>query len=304
MNGLRGRRSFVSLPSTSAARTRRTRSVRCHPVAGVETRISACHVNPTSATRTTMAPAVSAPKFFSDAPDFEYLCPQCGVGFLVPNQETFKSAEPAYSRSGRSHDAWDPDWITYRFTVTCVCTKKDCGEIAFVSGTGSVDQRYGDDGQPEYYDLFSIESFFPAPRLCHIPPEAPVQVQKFLKKSFSLYWVDTAAAANALRASLEALLDEIKIPSHKKNAKGETVYIALHNRLEAWLASDKDHAELCFALKEIGNLGSHGDSVKTEHYFGSLEIYSHVLKDLFEDNASKMKDLAQSIRDEIKAKKS
>jgi hypothetical protein len=250
-----------------------------------------------------MALAVSAPKIFSDAPDFEYPCPNCGVGFLVPDRDTFKSTEPAYSRSAHSHDAWDTDWITYRFTVTCVCTKKDCGELAFVSGTGSVDQRYGDDGQPEYYDHFSIESFFPAPRLCHIPADTPAKVEEFLKKSFSLYWVDTAAAANALRASLEALLDEIKIPRYKKNAKGETVYIALHTRLEAWLASDKDHAELCFALKEVGNLGSHGDTVNPKHYFGSLEIYSHVLKELFENNAKQMKELAQSIRDEIKAKK-
>ena len=250
-----------------------------------------------------MAIAVSAPKFFSDAPDFQYLCPKCGVGFLVPDQDTFKSTEPAYSRSAHSHDDWDPDWITYRFTVRCGCTKQDCGEIAFVSGEASVDQRYGDDGHPEYYDHFSIRSFYPAPLLCHIPADTPMKVEEFLERSFALYWVDISAAANALRASLEALLDELKIPSHKKNAKGETVYITLHARLEAWSASDKDHAELCFALKEVGNLGSHGDAVKSTHYFGSLEIYSHVLKELFENNAKKMKELAQSIRDEIKAKK-
>lgn len=249
-----------------------------------------------------MTLAVPAPKYFSDAPDFEYLCPQCGVGFLVPDQDTFKSTEPAYSRITHSDEAWDPDWITYRFTVTCVCTKKDCSELAFVSGSGFVDQRYGDDGQPEYYDHFSIKSFFPAPRLCHIPAGTPAKVEECLKKSFSLYWVDTAAAANALRASLEALLDELKIPSHKKNAKGETVYIALHSRLELWSASDKDHAELCFALKEIGNLGSHGDSVDSKHYFCSLEIYSHVLTQIFENKAKKMKELAQSIRDDIKTK--
>lgn len=251
-----------------------------------------------------MALAVSARKYFSDVPDFEYLCPQCGVGLLVPDQTTFKSTEPVYSKNAHSLEEWDPGWITYRFTVTCVCTKKDCGELAFVSGTGSVDQRYGDDGNPEYFDHYSIKSFYPTPRLCHIPPTTPPKVEEFLEKSFLLYWVDTAAAANALRASLEALLDELKIPSHKKNTGGETMYIALHNRLELWAASDKDHAELCFALKEVGNLGSHGDQVKSKHYFGSLEIYSHILKELFENNAAKMKELAQSIRDEIKAKNS
>lgn len=249
-----------------------------------------------------MLVAIAAPKHFSDSPDFEYLCPQCGTGFLAPDQSTFKSTEPEYSRNAHSHEAFDFDWVTYRFFVICRCTKKDCGELAFVSGTGSVDQRYGDDGGAEYYNHFSIRSFFPAPRLCHIPTDTPKTVRECLEKSFSLYWVDTAAAANALRASLEALLDEIRIPRFKKNRKGETIHIALHHRLESWSVSDQDHAELCVALKEVGNLGSHGDSVKSKHYLGSLEIYSHVLKELFENNAAKMKELARSIREEIKAR--
>jgi hypothetical protein len=79
--------------------------------------------------------------------------------------------------------------------------------------------------------------------------------------------------------------------------------MTLHRRLEVWAATENDNAELCLALKEVGNLGSHGDTVKSKHYFGSLEIYSHVLKELFENNSKRMKGLAQSIRDEIKAKK-
>lgn len=251
-----------------------------------------------------MALTVPVPKFFSDAPNFKYLCPKCATGFLVPDQDTFKATEPAYSKNDHTHEMFDPEWITYRFTVKCICTKPDCGEIAFVSGSGSVDQRYADDGgEIEYYDHFSIESFFPSPRLCHIPSDTPTTVGKLLEKSFSLYWVDTGAAANALRASLEALLDQLKIPSHEKNDKGDTLRMNLHRRLEAWSATNKDHAELCHALKEVGNLGSHGEVVSPKYYFGSLEIYSHVLKELFENNAKKMKELAKSISDEIKAKK-
>jgi Domain of unknown function (DUF4145) len=251
-----------------------------------------------------MSLTVHAPKTFSDAPNFQFLCPTCSVGFLVPAQDTFKATEPTYSKDAHTHDAFDTDWITYRFNLKCVCTKPDCGEVAFVSGTGSVDQRYADDGgQVEYYDHFYIESFVPSPRLCHVPSDTPKYVEKMLGKSFSLYWVDTGAAANALRASLEALLDELKVPSHEKNSKGDTVRMSLHRRLDAWSATNKDYAELCLALKEVGNLGSHGEVVNPKHYFGSLEIYSHVLKELFENNAKKMKELAKSIRDEILIKK-
>lgn len=250
-----------------------------------------------------MALAITASKYFSDAPDFEYPCPECNVGFLVPDQSTFNKIEPPYSTAAHGHEAWDPDWITLHFTVTCVCNKKDCGEVAFVSGKGSVDQRYGCDGRPEYYEHFTIKSFFPSPRLCYIPPETPDEVQRQLDKSFALYWVEVSAAANALRASLEALLDELNVPTHEQSKKGDTVRMSLHRRLDAWSDTNKDHAELCHALKEVGNVGSHGETVKAKHYSSSLEIYSYVLKELFENDAQKMKELAKSIRDDIKEKK-
>lgn len=114
--------------------------------------------------------------------------------------------------------------------------------------------------------------------------------------------MDTAAAANALRASLEALLDNLKIPDTQENKKGENVRISLHHRLEIWSKQQTEYAELCFALKEVGNLGSHGDAVYEKHYFGALEIYAHVLVRLFENNAEEMKKLAKKIRSEIRVR--
>ena len=182
--------------------------------------------------------------------------------------------EPAYSKSAHKADEWEPDWITYRFTVTCVCTKKECGEVAFVSGSGSVDQRYGYDGSPEYYDHFAIKSFFPTPRLSYIPPETPNEVEALMDKSFALYWLDVGAAANALRASLEALLNELKVLSHEKNKSGNTIRMTLHRRLEVWATTEKDYAELCLALKEVGNLWIPWGRGQTEALF-------RITRDLF-----------------------
>jgi len=247
--------------------------------------------------------SITAPKYFSDAPDFEYTCPECNSGLLVPDQSTFNRIEPSHSANAHGHEDWDPDWIELRFSVTCVCNKKECGEVAFVTGTGHLDQRYGDDGHPEYYERFNIKSFVPSPRLCHIPQKTPDEVQRQLERSFALYWVEVSAAANALRASLEALLDELKVPTQEKSKKGSTLRMSLHRRLDAWSDTNADYAELSYSLKEVGNLGSHGETVKAKHYHGALEIYSYILKQLFENDAQKMKDLAKSIRDEIKPKK-
>lgn len=247
-----------------------------------------------------MKTEITAPISFSDAPDFEYTCPKCNVGVLVPDQTTFKKIEPKHSEAAHGHPDWDPDWITFRFSVFCVCNKKDCGEVAIVSGNGGVDQRFGCDGQPELYELFTIKSFFPAPRFCYVPSETPRKVVQQLDRSFALYWVEVSAAANALRASLEALLGALRVPASEKKQNGNTVRMTLHRRLEAWSDTNKDHAQLCHALKEVGNLGSHGEVVKAKHYFASLEIFSHVLKELFDNDSQKMKELAKSIQDDIK----
>ena len=243
-------------------------------------------------------------KYFADKPNFEFVCPTCEKGLLAPDKSSFVVTEPTYSKSAKKDEEWDPDWITLRFNLTCECNRKSCGEISHVSGSGQLDQRYDGLDQSEWYNSFCIRSFFPAPNLIQIPKGAPKNVVSLLKKSFALYWVDVAAAANALRASLEALLDELQVPETQKNAKGETIRLNLHRRIEIWSKQQNEYAELCFALKEVGNLGSHGESVSDKHFFGALEIYCHVLFQLFDNDAGKMKALAIKITSEIKKKKS
>ncbi len=241
----------------------------------------------------------TASRSFADKPDFSYICPACKKGYLIPDQSTFKFTEPAFSKEAYGHEAWDPEWITYRFTVTCFCDRAHCGETSYVSGSGCVDQRYDYEGHIEHYNSFRIHTFYPAPQLIGIPENVPFEVEDLLSKSFSLYWVDISAAANALRAALEALLNELQVPNSRVNAEGKTVRIYLHHRLEIWGKTHKDYAELCLALKEVGNLGSHGETVRSSHYFGSLEIFQHVLTQLYENNAERMKELASKIRSEV-----
>ncbi len=220
----------------------------------------------------------------------------------MPEKASFVEIEPAHSKLAHGHEAWDPDWIERRFTYQCVCNNEQCSEVAFVSGRGGVDQAYDFEGGAEYYDFRNIQSFFPAPDIIRLPEDIPREVEEQLKRSFSLYWIDVSASANAMRASLEVLMDELKIPTTQKSDKGKVVQISLHRRIELWAETHEDYAELCFALKEVGNLGSHGERVREKHYFGALEIYSHVLTQLFENDAAKMKELAAKIRAEIKGK--
>ena len=133
-----------------------------------------------------------------------------------------------------------------------------------------------------------------------LPKGLPRTIEAHLSKSFALFWVDTSAAANAMRTSLEALLDELNVPSSRKNAKGKTVSVSLSARLDMWSAQEKDYADLCHALRQVGNLGSHDGKVRDEHYFDALEIYAHVLSELFENNSKMIKELAKKLKSEIK----
>ena len=242
-------------------------------------------------------------KHFADKPSSKYVCPTCKKGSLVPENDSFSFIEPPFSRSMHRHDDWDPHITEYRFRFTCVCDRDSCGEIAYVSGSGGVDQRYGVDEDAEYYDEFQIMAFYPAPYLMSIPTDAPKKVRLLLERSFALYWIDVSAAANALRSSLEALLDTLNVPDTQKNDSGETIDLNLHRRIEIWSQKQSEFAELCFALKEVGNVGSHNENVREQHYYGALEIYSHVLFQLFDNNAEKMNKLAKKIRAELKGRK-
>jgi hypothetical protein len=60
-----------------------------------------------------------------------------------------KVIEPQYSINAHSHEAWDPDWIDYRFVATMKCNNERCGKIVVVGGEArlSEEENYDFDGE-------------------------------------------------------------------------------------------------------------------------------------------------------------
>ena len=81
----------------------------------------------------------------------EWLCPACQKGILQQVEGAFKYEETALSKEAHSHEAWEPEWITYSYSNTLKCSNSNCGEIVFNIGDGSVDWDIseGDNGYPE-----------------------------------------------------------------------------------------------------------------------------------------------------------
>lgn len=240
--------------------------------------------------------------FFADVPSGTFICPKCKEPTLLVDESSFDKVETGYSKVARDHPDWDPDWIIWRFSFRSVCSTKNCGEVCTAAGWGQVDQRYDDDWNPEYFKGFNIKSFWPSPDLIATPKELPTEVKELLEKSFVLFWPDPAAAANALRASLEHLLDELKVPRTKTKRAGEDYRLSLHSRIEIVAEQQPDFKVLLLALKEVGNLGSHGETVSTKDYLDALEIYVHTLEELYDNKGKRVLELALKLREKLDKK--
>lgn len=234
---------------------------------------------------------------FSDKAVPKYPCPKCGKGKLVWNKEKYANLEPAYSKRDHDEEGWDPDWISSRFVGFSICDMTFCGEIVAISGSSSVDHEYGwDDAEgthtDEWVTMLRPSSMTPTPHLFPLPKSIPDPIRKDIVLAFSLYWTDLSASTSRLRTSLEMVLDDQKVPrkTDKPNPKGKGL-LNLEQRIMkfAEAAGDEDAAASMDALRVVGNLGTHGESVKEQDYFDLLDLYEHALLEIYEQLSAKRK---------------
>lgn len=193
-------------------------------------------------------------------------CPRCD-GLLVLIPDSSRVEETNYSKL---RDLRDGGYPISRFTCTFRCSNNACGEV--VAAHGVVDHEQVPIGGLTFKvrELFAPKGMSPAPPIIRITEDIPIKVANKLKLAFELYWVDLDACANAIRSSVERILDHMKIPIAN-----------LSNRIEAYKKVDPHHAESFEALRHVGNVGSHEGNVPRETVLDAFEIYDDVLRKLF-----------------------
>jgi len=245
---------------------------------------------------------------FADKPTRNYHCPSCDAGRLRPRLDTFKFDRPQFCFDQQKHHEWDPDWINLRFSCEYVCDNGECGEMAFASGNGMVGQRASYDETSEnyweYYEEFTIRSFFPSPRLASLCENVPESILEVIGTSYTLYWPDPASALSKLRTAIEVLMDELQIPRVAIDPNGKPRDLSLHHRLVAWEKQSKESSGICIILKDVGNMGVHGQHITAKEYCMALEVFCHVLEDLFSNKSERAQRLAAELRSKVKASKS
>lgn len=233
----------------------------------------------------------------NNSPD--WVCPTCNKGILKIKDGTFHKEEVATSKEAHSHEAWDPEWVQYVYTCILICSNDKCNEVVANSGTGSVSWDFilDENGEPDqtYEDYFWPKYFNPHLKLIKLPHDCPKPVSSLLNESFKLFFLSPESAANNVRASIEALLTELKIKRFS-NKNGKRRYISLHQRIELLPEKYEPLKEMIFAIKWLGNAGSHSNGeITIDDVMDAYALTEHILEEIYEPKAKKLKAIAKEV---------
>jgi hypothetical protein len=222
-------------------------------------------------------------------------CPRCPQGKLKLVQNSLSITEPPFSKACHSLPDFEPNWVEQRFVARMECDEAKCGETVFMVGDTEEVETYLED---EAYSGFALEEVFcargvfPAPPLFRISDGVPPSVVRQLRLAFQLFWTDIPSCVARLRTSVELMLDREKIAKEQLSKKtGKMVRLTLHERIVQFerQATGADAAESLHALRNIGNLGTHGSGVSHEALFDAVDVLEDVLLGVYEKKSIKAK---------------
>jgi hypothetical protein len=236
--------------------------------------------------------------FWKDNP-IEWVCPTCERGVLSGERGSFSFHEIKESRDAHKNEDWDPDWIVYAYSCTFLCTNPQCQEVVASVGTGGVDvdPQYDEKGELKelkHYDYFQPKYFYPHLNIFKLPENTPANIKKEVHNSFELFFASPSSSLNHIRIALELILDFLKINRFKLIRK-KRIYISPHERIRLIPDTYRDFQDLFFAIKWLGNTGSHSHNITIDDVMDAYDILEIILFELFEKRTKSIKKLAKQI---------
>ena len=175
------------------------------------------------------------------------------------------------------------------------CNDDDCCEPVAVGGDVHLEEQYDPNNGQNWENVLTPRFVHPAPDFFPIPKETPDIVAGEIRRAFSLAWCDPAASVNRIRASVELLLDHLRIPRSRKKKTGKMEKLSLHRRIQVYKKKQPDIGEAFEAIKWVGNEGSHPGELEREDLFDDLDILRHVLEELFEKKKERISKMVREI---------
>lgn len=187
-------------------------------------------------------------------------CPTCQTGYIRFSTPT--EFEGHASASARNHPAFEPEWISGTYVVQGQCENPDCEQAVHVTGNYIVDfseKSKPDYPGPPYSSYYTITHLHPPLLIMPIPKSAPDEVREGVQRASRVLFADPGLAATALRATVERFLTHEGISATTPTGQFRNA----HQRIQEWRDADPNRppvADLFFAVKWLGNAGTHEDS--------------------------------------------
>ena len=227
-----------------------------------------------------------------------WICPTCGKSVLRPDKKTLKNLETRRSKAHRKDEEWEPSWFQGQFSIAFVCADDSCAQEVFCVGASRVEEFTSNSpvGPPqlELREVFLPEFFSFPLNIFEIPKKCPGMIENEILLSFYLFFTDSSGALNHVRSAVELLLTHYQI-SQFERINHKLHRINLHRRIELFEQINSDVAQKLFAIKWIGNAGSHPKAVKKENVLDAYEILEDVLILLFEKRDLRIRRLVAQV---------
>ena len=220
---------------------------------------------------------------FSNKNTPNWTCPKCGTGILRPIQNQFIANEDSFTiLESAKHPDFPDDYRKFKFTLALRCNNVDCQELVVSCGSGFGVIDYDEELKEQfYYEKFVPEYFSPALELFTISKKCPEIVASQIRQSFKLFFADQSASATYVRKAVEEILTNKGIPRFAVSRKGYKTKILLHDRIVVFEVKKPDIAKRLFALKWLGNEGSHANTITKNDLLDAYEILEWAIDDLY-----------------------
>lgn len=227
-------------------------------------------------------------------------CPRCfkkGLKIVKDGKQTY---EPAYSKMAHGGEGWSPYDIAGRFTAALQCQSPFCGEVIAVAGAVDFQEEeyhYGEDLQVHITEYMRPKLMWPAPPVIDVPRNLSDDCKRLLKSSFEQLWADQATCANRLRSFVEHLLDQLGVTRDGTRQDGSTFEKNLATRIDELEKKNPGHKFALHALRNVGNLGTHGKTLKFDTVLDAYELLESALDDLVGGKKARIEALAKKLSD-------